>query len=81
LGDGWADTNVQWFEMVANFLNEKHPLRHISPPFVDLGFGAPKPNSRRFNRWMNNEARENGFEAAEQKIERLDTILAIKSNI
>jgi hypothetical protein len=30
---------------------------------------------------MNNEARENGFEAAEQKIERLDTILAIKSNI
>jgi hypothetical protein len=30
---------------------------------------------------MNNEARENGFEAAEQKIERLDTLLEVKKGM
>jgi hypothetical protein len=80
LGDGWADTDVKWFDRLAAFLNAKHELAN-EPSFVDLGFGAPRPNSKEFTRWLNSEVREYGYEAAEQRLERMDIIIEVKKSI
>ena len=77
LGDGWADTNTSWFEMVARWLNDGLDAVGASP-FVDLGFGAPKPNSKEFKRWLAYESRENGNNAAELRLDRLEVMVELK---
>lgn len=79
LGDGWADTDINWFDRVARWLNDGLDAVGASP-FVDLGFGAPKPNSKEFKRWLTYESREYGNNASELRIDKLELMQELKDN-